>query len=86
MKKLFLVALLAGCSSGPVTPAWQENAKFSLDSFQQAYLRGETRVADVEFARAKTELQSTGRADLVARAEKAAAPAPKAAPKPSKFE
>jgi hypothetical protein len=69
MKRLFLVALLAGCSSGPVTPAWQENAKFSLDSFQQAYLRGETRVADVEFARAKTELQSTGRADLVARAE-----------------
>jgi len=69
MKKLFLVALLAGCSSGPATPPWQENAKFSLDSFQQAYLRGETRVAEVEFARAKAELQSTGRADLVARAE-----------------
>ena len=71
MKILFLFSaiLVSGCAGGPATPAWQENAKFSLDSFQQAYLRGDTRVAEVEFARAKTELQSTGRADLVARAE-----------------
>ncbi len=69
MKRLLLVALIAGCSSGPATPPWQENAKFSLDSFQQAYLRGDSRVADAEFARAKAELQSTGRAELVARAE-----------------
>jgi hypothetical protein len=66
---LLSVILVSGCAGGPTPPPWQENAKFSLDSFQQAYLRGETRVADVEFARAKAELQSTGRADLVARAE-----------------
>jgi hypothetical protein len=69
MKRLLLIVLVAGCSSGPVPPAWQSNAKFSLDSFQQAYLRGDTRVADVEFARARSELASTGNPALVARAE-----------------
>ncbi len=70
--KIFLLLspiIISGCAGGPATPPWQENAKFSLDSFQQAYLRGDTRVAEAEFARAKSELQSTGRADLVARAE-----------------
>jgi hypothetical protein len=66
---LLLAVFISGCGGGPPAPAWQASAKFSLDSFQQAYLRGDTRVADVEFARAKEELQSTGRADLVARAE-----------------
>jgi hypothetical protein len=60
---------LSGCSGGPPAPVWQANAKYSLDSFQQAYLRGDTRVADVEFERAKAELASTGSAALVARAE-----------------
>jgi hypothetical protein len=69
MKKLLPLLLLAACSSGPPPPAWQASAKYSLDAFQQAYLRGDTRVADAEFARAKSELQSTGRADLLARAE-----------------
>ena len=69
MRRLLLVALLAGCSGGPVPPAWQANAKYSLDSFQQAYLRGDTRVAEVEFQRARSELGSTGNAALVARAE-----------------
>ena len=71
MRKLFLLSavFISGCAGGPPPPAWQANAKFSLDAFQQAYLRGDTRVADAEFARAKAELQSTGRADLVARAE-----------------
>ena len=63
------VFLVAGCSSGPVAPPWQANAKYSLDSFQQAYLRGDTRVANVEFERAKAEISSTGSATLMARAE-----------------
>ena len=60
---------ISGCGGGPPAPSWQANAKYSLDSFQQAYLRGETRIADVEFERAKAELASTGSAALVARAE-----------------
>jgi len=69
MKRLLPILLLAGCASGPVPPAWQASAKFSLDSYQQAYLRGETRVAGAEFARARSELASTGNPALVARAE-----------------
>ena len=71
MKFLLLMPafLLSACAGGPPPPAWQANAKYSLDSFQQAYLRGDTRVADVEFERAKAELASTGNAALVARAE-----------------
>jgi hypothetical protein len=66
---LLLTIFISGCAGGPPAPAWQANAKYSLDSFQQAYLRGDTRVAEVEFERAKAELGSTGNAALVARAE-----------------
>lgn len=66
---LLLVIFISGCAGGPPAPAWQANAKYSLESFQQAYLRGDTRVADIEFERAKAELASTGNAALVARAE-----------------
>jgi hypothetical protein len=75
MKILFRVVLVLqtlfiwSCSSGPVPPDWQLNAKSALDSFQQRYLRGDTRAADVEFERAKAELASTGNPALVARAE-----------------
>jgi hypothetical protein len=68
-KALFLAVLLAGCGGGPVAPAWEANAKYSLDAFQAAYLRGETRVAEAEFARAKAELSATGNPAIVARAE-----------------
>jgi hypothetical protein len=64
-----LAVFLFGCAGGPTPPAWQASAKFSLDAFQQAYLRGDTRSAEFEFARAKSELSSTGSAALMARAE-----------------
>jgi hypothetical protein len=63
------MAVLAGCGGGPTPPAWQSNAKSSLDAFQQAYLRGDTRVAEAEFRIARAELASTGSPAQVARAE-----------------
>jgi hypothetical protein len=69
VKKLLPLFFLAACSGGPPAPAWQASAKYSLDAFQQAYLRGDSRVADLEFARARAELASTGNMALVARAE-----------------
>ncbi len=66
---LLLATVLTGCSSTPAPPAWQSSASSSLQSFSSAYLSGNTRVADLEFARARTELAATGRADLVAQAE-----------------
>ena len=71
MKTILSVALLllTACASGPPTPDWQTNAFAALKGFSAAYLSGNTRLADLEFARAKEALSSTGRADLMARAE-----------------
>ena len=71
MRIPFLISavLLCGCAGGPPQPDWQLNAKTALDSFQQRYLRGDTRAAEAEFERAKAELGSTGNPALVARAE-----------------
>ncbi len=61
--------LLGACASTPPPPDWQANAFASLNSYTAAYLSGNTRVADYEFARAKLEIARTGRPDLMARAE-----------------
>ena len=63
------VLVLAGCAGGPVPADWQLNSYGSLESFKQAYLTGNTRVAGVEFDKARSELASTGNPALVARAE-----------------
>ena len=60
---------LAGCASSPVPPDWQFNAHGSLKNSVTAYLVGNSKLADVEFSRVRTEITSTGRADLLARAE-----------------
>lgn len=61
--------LMVACASSPAPPDWQTNAFAALKGFSTAYLNGNTRLADFEFARAKSEISSTGRADLLARAE-----------------
>ena len=62
-------ALLCGCGGGPVAPDWQVNAQASLRNYEAAYFAGNARVAEAEFARARSDLASTGRLHLVARAE-----------------
>jgi len=72
MKNLLsiLSALLLGaCASTPPVPDWQANAFTALKSSTSAYLEGNTRVADFEFARAKSEVAKTGRVDLMAKIE-----------------
>ena len=66
---LLSALLFTACASKPPTPDWQGNAFAALKGFTSAYLSGNTRLADAEFARAKLEISSTGRADLLARAE-----------------
>ena len=63
------LVVLAGCASKPAPPSWQPNAKDALDGFTDDYLRGNTAAANAEFARARRETSSTGRADLVAQVE-----------------
>jgi hypothetical protein len=61
--------LLAACAGGPPIPEWRGDAQGGLRSFESAYLAGRSRIAEQEFVRARSALASTGRADLVARAE-----------------
>jgi hypothetical protein len=71
MRALPVAALLclAACAGGPPAPEWKANAHGALESFEAAYLRGDSRIAEQDFARGRAALASTGRADLVARAE-----------------
>jgi hypothetical protein len=63
-----IAALVAGCAGGPAPADWQLNSSQALTAFQRYYLKGDRR-ADAEFNFARHELASTGREDLVARAE-----------------
>jgi hypothetical protein len=66
---LLFTSLLAACASGPAPPAWQADAKAAIDRSTAAYLAGETKASDAEMALARRALTSTGRTDLLARAE-----------------
>lgn len=62
-------AAVAGCGSRPPAPEWQMEAHGAMARYQQAWLVGADRAADAEFNRSRAALASSGRADLVARAE-----------------
>lgn len=64
-----LAIVLAACAGGPPPPDWQLNAQGAIERAQDAYLAGQNRVEEAEFARARSEIARTGRADLLARAE-----------------
>ncbi len=60
---------LTACASGPKPADWQLNAKGAIERGVSAYLEGNSRVEAAELARARHEISSTGRVDLMARAE-----------------
>ncbi|WP_427913822.1 hypothetical protein ACPWT1_02370 [Ramlibacter sp. MMS24-I3-19] len=66
---LLAMLLVAGCASKPQAPDWQVDAHGTLQRYEQAYLAGDARAADAEFARARRDLSATGQASMVARAE-----------------
>ena len=66
---LLLTAVLTACAGGSPPPDWQLNAQGAIERAQDAYLSGSGAIEAVEFARARSEVARTGRADLLARAE-----------------
>lgn len=63
------MTFLSGCSSNPPVPEWQMNAYSAQERATSAYLTGKDGVEQVEFARARNEIASTGKASLVIRIE-----------------
>ena len=64
-----LIALAcAGCSVAPA-PAWKADAHDALESFTEAYLKGDTKLAAQYFSESRAAVAGTGRPDLVARME-----------------
>ena len=59
----------SACASGPKPAEWQLNAKGATERAIAAYLEGNTRVELAEMAKARQDISSTGRVDLMARAE-----------------
>jgi hypothetical protein len=66
---LTALVLLSACSSGPPVPDWQLESKAAIERSLAAYLQGNNRIDALEFERARRDVASTGRADLVARIE-----------------
>ena len=62
------ILLVSACSS-PKPPNWQVEAKGSMERSTAAYLEGNSRVEAAELQRARSQLSSTGRPDLLATAE-----------------
>jgi hypothetical protein len=64
-----IAPMLAACASKPAPPGWQADAASSLAGFSDAYLKGDSIIAEANFLRARDQTASTGRPDLVAHAE-----------------
>ena len=64
-----LTLALTACASGPKPADWQLESKSAMERAIAAYLEGNSRVEAAELARARLEISSTGRVDLLARAE-----------------
>lgn len=62
-------ALLASACTSPKPPDWQVEAKGAIERSTAAYLEGNSRVEAAELQRARSQLSSTGRPDLLATAE-----------------
>lgn len=60
---------LAACAGGRPAPDWNVNARGHLQRHTQAWLTGQTRVAEREWQLARAALASTAQIDLLARAE-----------------
>src|SRR5262249_46361962 len=64
-----LLVCMGGCASGPAVPDWEMNAVSGLDRAVAAYYAGNDKLEELEYARARHDLASTGQPALVARAE-----------------
>ncbi|MEG1282198.1 MAG: hypothetical protein RSD57_17305 [Comamonas sp.] len=63
------VGALSACAGGQKVPDWAVNEQGAAERATEAYLSGNTRVADAEWRKAREEVTRTARPDLLARLE-----------------
>ncbi len=63
-----LALLLTACASGPPPADWKINSRDALESAANAYLTGNQRAFDGQFALARKEIANSGKLDVLARA------------------
>lgn len=61
--------VLAGCGGSLPPPDWKLNARGGLEAYEKYYLAGDTRLAELNFAKARDAIAASGRLDILARAE-----------------
>jgi hypothetical protein len=66
---LVAALLLAACGNNPPVPDWQMNAQGAIERSTAAYMSGNSRIEEAEYKRAREALASTGKVDLIIRAE-----------------
>ncbi|HEX7987434.1 MAG TPA: hypothetical protein VF616_28260 [Duganella sp.] len=64
-----MAVMLAACGNNPPVPDWQMNAQSAIERSTAAYMSGNARVEQAEYQRARDALGSTGKVDLIIRAE-----------------
>ena len=64
-----MAVMLAACGNNPPVPDWKMNAQSAIERSTAAYLSGNARVEQAEYQRARDALGSTGKVDLIIRAE-----------------
>ena len=69
VQSVLLAMALSACASGLKPADWQLESRGAMERAVNAYLEGNSRVEAAELARARLEISSTGRVDLLARAE-----------------
>ncbi len=66
---LSIILMLSACASTPPPPPWRAEAQSWLHQGIDSYLDGATAASDAAFERGRREIASSGRIDLLARAE-----------------
>lgn len=66
---MLISVAFVGCASGPTPPDWQASVLGATERATEAYLTGRSRIEQVEFARARSDIARTGKADLIGRVE-----------------
>jgi hypothetical protein len=66
---LLAVLALTACGGSLPPPDWKMNAQAGLEAYEKHYLEGDSRLAELNFDKARAAIAHSGRLDILARAE-----------------